>query len=192
MNELKNNNIRLAKLEYLFSSYIDKVDEQEKNIKKLEMFIKDNYGNIIFNNILKILENYPPEKEAITILNSVLRNIGNSGEFQKYFSKYMLDIRMVHKLSVQALIKFKELPNNFEFIHESIVGVDSIKYNGVILTVPWAEELTNALGCDAYYISIISELIDNNLIKAKYLPDTKNKCVVLFTDEGQRLKDLLK
>lgn len=192
LNEQKNNNIRLAKLEYLLNAYIDKVDNQEESIKKLEVFIKDNYGNIIFNNILNILDNYPPEKDAITILNLILRKIVFLGDFQKYFSQYMLDIRRLNMLSAQALIVFKKLPNNFEFIHEAGVGVDSVKYNGIILTVPWAEELTNALGCDAYYISIISELIDNNLIKAKYLPDTRNRYVVLLTDEGKRLKDLVK
>lgn len=94
--------LKEAKKEFLLSSYLNKTDEIDKSITKLVDFLTNIKGNTLFNKLLEILNNTPPDIELTTNLSTVLNNCVNS-DFNTFFEEQKYVLNLIEHLTPQAL-----------------------------------------------------------------------------------------
>ena len=110
-----NNEIKEAKKAILLEQYLNKIDKQEDSINKLKLFITQPKGNVLFNKILMILEDYPPDLELINHLAKALRYMVNNDNFSKMFEQHKFALSQIEKLTPQALTILADYKNYPEF-----------------------------------------------------------------------------
>ena len=94
--------IREFKKEHLLNSYFEKSDQSEDSIKKITQFLSDPVGNTIFNKILRILDNTPPDGELSNHLSTVLKRIIDS-DFKSLFEDHKYALNQIEMLTPQSL-----------------------------------------------------------------------------------------
>lgn len=94
-----NNQVKEAKKSVLLEEYLNKIDKQEDSINKLKQFITQPKGNVLFNKILMILEDYPPDLELIAHLAKALRYMVNNDNFGKMFEQHKFALSQIEKLT---------------------------------------------------------------------------------------------
>lgn len=92
-----------AKKSVLLEQYLNKVDQQENSINRLKMFLTAPQGNVLFNKILRILDDTPPDAELIEHLSTALKYIVNESDFHRMFEKHKFALSQIEKLTPQAL-----------------------------------------------------------------------------------------
>ncbi|WP_210608029.1 hypothetical protein [Priestia flexa] len=102
-NEEVNENITEAKKTVLLSQYFDKLDDQEEAITKLQGFLTNAQGNTIFNKILRLVDDSPPDEELMNHLSSTLKNIVEKGCFEELFEQHRYALGQMERLTPQAL-----------------------------------------------------------------------------------------
>ncbi len=103
LNEKIQDEFRKKKVEVLIASYAEQTKENEDSIKALKNFVLDPQGNMLFNKILRIINDNSPNPYYINLLATVLRKIISS-DFATHFEKHKYSISVIEKLSVQAII----------------------------------------------------------------------------------------
>ena len=106
-----NNQVKEAKKSVLLDEYLNKIDKQEDSINKLKQFITQPKGNVLFNKILMILEDYPPDLELIAHLAKALRYMVNNDNFGKMFEQHKFALSQIEKLTPQALTILADYKN---------------------------------------------------------------------------------
>lgn len=101
-NEEIDSEIKEAKKQILLSSYFDKTDQTEESVEKLISFLTNPQGNTIFNKILRILDNTPPDFELTNHLSTVLKHIISS-DFQNLFEDHKFALNQIETLTPQVL-----------------------------------------------------------------------------------------
>ncbi|KRB54746.1 hypothetical protein [Flavobacterium sp. Root186] len=101
-NEEIDSELKNAKKEYLLNSYFDKTEQSENSIKQIQQFLTSPQGNTLFNKIIRILDNTPPDIELTDHLANVLKNITNS-DFIKLFDDHKFALNQIELLTPQAL-----------------------------------------------------------------------------------------
>lgn len=152
-NEEIDNDLKEAKKEYLLASYFDKADHTSESLEKIKQLLTDPQGNTIFNKILRILDNTPPDIELTNHLATVLKHIADS-DFNLLFEDHKYALNQIEILTPQALAllsDYKRWPT------WSITNNTTV--SGGIITSDW---LT-----DFVYVYIISKKITDNSIKTK-------------------------
>lgn len=134
INKDINEEIKKAKEEKLLEEFFNKVDGQENCINALKNFITNPYGNIIFNKILAIINDYPVDIELIAHLSTVLTKIVITGEFEKLFEQHKFVLAQIELLTPQSLSilsDYKSFP---------IFKLDTMTAMGSIVTSSWETE----------------------------------------------------
>lgn len=101
-NESVDNDLRDAKKEYLLSKYFEQNDENIESIRELKEFLSSPQGNTIFNKILRILDDSPPDLELAEHLSSALRHVINN-DFDTLFEQHKYALSQIERLTPQAL-----------------------------------------------------------------------------------------
>ena len=102
-NDEMNDEMEKMKEKKLLLQYFEKTDEQTGTVDKLTNFVTDPYGFTIFNKILSILKDTPPDSDLADHLSTVLKNVVNSDEFELLFESQKYVLTQIEKLTPQAL-----------------------------------------------------------------------------------------
>lgn len=123
-NEEIDQEINEAKKAVLLDRYLALVDRQQDSINNLKVFLSNPQGNVIFNKILRILDDNPPDYELIGHLASALKFIIDDKSFCKLFESHRFALAQIEKLSVQALTILADYKNypSFNLSAVSIMG----------------------------------------------------------------------
>ncbi|KIL45771.1 hypothetical protein [Jeotgalibacillus soli] len=122
-NDGVNKDITEAKKSLLLAHYMDKVDDHRLSIDKLKEFLVNPQGNTLFNKILRILDDSPPDGDLIEHLSSALKFIINNESFSKLFDIHKFSLSQIERLSPQALSVLSDYKNfpifkKFEMVQE--------------------------------------------------------------------------
>lgn len=110
-----NEEIKEAKKSYLLQEYFNKVDQQEDSINKFKNFISKPHGYTLFNKVLQILDNNPPDTELIDVLVKSLKHIIISGNFEDLFEKHKYALAQIESLPTQAILILADYKKYPEF-----------------------------------------------------------------------------
>lgn len=187
-NESIDEDLKEAKKEFLLAKYFEKNDQNEHSLSQLKEFLSNPQGNTIFNKILRILDDTPPDLELSNHLSSALQYIIQNN-FKKLFEKHKYALSQIEKLTPQALTIFKDYKN------WPLINLANSTSSGTKITSDWLYEFTQAY-CNKKGISdqniinrvqhSINDLISSRLIEAHRTQSGQAKCYI--SDIG---KDLL-
>lgn len=191
-NESVDEDIKEAKKEYLLSQYFEKNDTNELALKNLQEFLSNPQGNTLFNKILRILDDTPPDRELSEHLANALRYIINNS-FHELFEEHKYALSQIEKITPQCLTILSD-SNSWPTIKPR-----SISASGSKVTSEWLTEFTEAYALIkkidnpkiARRIShSISELENTGLIEAHFLRGIGIQCTL--TEVGRTILPYIK
>ena len=164
-NDEVDSELKEAKKEYLLAAYFDKTEQLKDSIQKIEQLLTNPQGNTLFNKIIRILDNTPPDIELTNHLANVLKNIVDS-DFNALFDDHKFALNQIEMLTPQALTILSDFKN---WPRWKLNGYSS---NGPRLTSDWLPDFVNAYAAtknitDAKTKSKITHSM-NDLIKNRY------------------------
>lgn len=102
-NDEVSKDITEAKKMILLEKYFNKSESNEKSIAMLKDFLVNPQGNTLFNKILRIVDDSPPDQELMEHLSSALKYIVGSGRFEELFEQHKYALAQIERLTPQAL-----------------------------------------------------------------------------------------
>lgn len=187
-NEAVDEDVKKAKKEYLLSVYFNKNEKNEKSIESLKYFLTNPVGNTLYNKIVRILDDTPPDvrlsEHLACALNYIVKN-----NFKDLFEEHKYALSQIEILTPQAL----SILSDYEKFPIINLGGQQTSSRGK-LTSDWLSEFTqeyvNSKSIKDEKITnrikhSIHELISSRLIEAHLFEENKAKCVV--TDLGSDL-----
>jgi hypothetical protein len=94
--------IRGIKREKLFEQYLNLSDQNEAAISQLKEFLSNPSGNALFNKIIGIADDSPPDIELLQHLSTAMYHIVNS-DFEALFAEHRHALSQIERLTPQAL-----------------------------------------------------------------------------------------
>ena len=186
-NEQVDQDMRKAKKEYLLANFIERTEQNELAISALKEFLSSPQGNTLFNKILRILDDSPPDLELANHLAHALRYIVDTN-FAAMFEAHRYALAQIEQLTPQALTILAD------YVNWPQMKLGSFSTSGPKVTSDWLTEFTRA------YVSIkgisdsgvadrvkhsINVLIAGRFIEAHIVKGSEAKCVL--TDVGKML-----
>jgi hypothetical protein len=177
-NKEINDDLREAKKEYLLATYFQKAEAQETTISSLTNFLTNPKGNTLFNRVLQILDDSPPNPELAKHLAQALHQMVNS-DFSILFEQHKYALGQIEQLTPQALLILSD-EENWPLI--PLVGYQA---TGTKIKSDWLTEFTEAyvqskgVKDDALVQRIghsVNELISARLIEAHIVMEKTAKC----------------
>lgn len=186
-NEKVDEDIKEAKKQYLLSQYFDRNDRNEIALNSIKEFLSNAQGNTLFNKILRILDDTPPDRELSNHLANALNYIASS-DFKGLFEEHKYALSQIEKLTPQSLTILSD-SNSWP-----IIKLGNYTASGSRVTSDWLVEFTNAYALskqiDNHQITkrishSINELISMRLIEAHLTQEGGARCNI--TDVGKIL-----
>lgn len=137
-NEDVNNELSEAKKMILLEQYFNKSDNQQRSLENLKSFLTNPQGITLFNKILRLLDDSPPDEELMSHLSTVLKVIVSAENFELLFEQHKFALAQIERLTPQALTiiaDHKSWPN---------VNLGMSVAHGPKITSDWHTEFTNA------------------------------------------------
>lgn len=179
-NESVDEDLKEAKKEFLLAQYFERNDQNEHALSQLKEFLSSPQGNTIFNKILRILDDTPPDVELSNHLSSALQHIVQN-DFERLFEEHKYALSQIEKLTPQALTIISDFKN------WPLIKLGSSTSTGNKITSDWLFEFTQAY-CKSKSIHdkslinrvqhSINDLISSRLIEAHRTEDSQAKCMV--------------
>jgi len=194
-NKEVNEEIREAKKEILLALLFGQNAANSKSLNDLINFMTDPFGNTLFNKILSILDDSPPDIELITQLSNAIKFMLTT-DYSSLFSQHKYFLSLMQTLSSQSLVLLCEHIHYPDFtISQGPIGLDD---DLRIISSFWTEDFAKAY-CEfkeisdsdivARYNHCINQLVANNCIEAfekdQQLP--QNTCECRLTSLGEEL-----
>lgn len=186
-NSAIDEDLKEAKKEYLLAQYFEKNDHNEHALSQITAFLSSPQGNTIFNKILRILDDTPPDIELSDHLSSALQYIIQN-DFERLFEEHKYALAQIEKLTPQALTIMAD------FEQWPLIRLGSSTSTGTKITSDWLFEFTNAY-CESKNIHdaslvnrvqhSINDLISSRLIEAHRTDSGSAKCMI--ADVGKSL-----
>jgi len=179
--------LKEAKKEYLLSSYFDKTDRTEDSIMKIKQLLTSPQGNTLFNKILRILDNTPPDLELTNHLANVLYHITNT-DFYNLFDDHKYALNQIEMLTPQALTILADNKN------WPTIMLSSYSTSGPKVTSDWLIEFSGTYAKTKGITEMkiierikhsINDLIKNRYIEAHLVAERTAKAKVKITEIGQ-------
>ena len=179
-NDDVDKDIREAKKEFLLANYFERTEKNEVAISSLKNFLTNPQGNTIFNKILRIFDDSPPDLELAKHLSSALKYIVSS-DFVSMFEKHKYALSQIEQLTPQALTILSDFKN------WPLLQLRSYSSSGPKITSDWLSEFTGAYSSSKRIIDgdtiervrhSINELISGRMIEAHLVGDKTAKCVI--------------
>ncbi len=186
-NESVDEDLKEAKKQYLLAQYFEKNDQNEEALSQIKKFLSDAQGNTLFNKILRILDDTPPDIELADHLTRALQHMVKNN-FHQLFDQHKYALSQIEQLTPQALSILSD--------HNSwpLIKLGSYTSMGGKISSDWLVEFTQAY-CYAKGINdsgiinrvrhSINELISTRLIEAHAVAENNAKCNI--TQVGQIL-----
>lgn len=199
-NENVDKEIKSAKREILLGAYLDKSDQNEAAIDQLKRFITDPRGNTLFNKLIRILDDNPPDPELTAHLSSALKHMSETA-FERLFEEHKYALSQIEQLTPQSLTL---LSDHGDWPPMRLTG--ALSTSGASVKSDWLQDF-----CDAYASSkgvsdraltnrlhhSLVDLFNKRFITAKLLGSVENRkasCVltqvglsiVAYLDPGYR------
>jgi hypothetical protein len=186
-NEEVDGKIRDLKRDHLLEQYIQKSEENEQSITSLKDFLSSPAGNTLFNKIIRILDESPPDVDLIGHLSSALKHIISS-DFEGLFSDHRYALAQIEQISPQALAILADVRSwpKFQLI--------SYQSSGRKVVSDWLPEFADAYGgsknlqeraTQSRLRYSLNELSSRRIIEANLLNERLVACEV--TDIGRLL-----
>lgn len=102
-NDDVNQDLTEAKKMILLEQYFNKVDEHTKAVEMLSCFLKNPQGNTLFNKILRIIDDSPPDPDLTEHLSTVLKKMIEKGNFEELFEQHRYALGQIERLTPQAI-----------------------------------------------------------------------------------------
>jgi len=102
-NKLTDEEIKEEKRNVLLAMHLSQTKENKDSITQLKDFLTNPSGNTIFNKILRIIDDSPPDLELLKYLSATLTKIIETKDFESLFEKHKYALSRIEMLSVQAL-----------------------------------------------------------------------------------------
>lgn len=183
-----NDRIKETKQAYLLNEYLNKVDDIEQAFEDLKNIIADPYGNVIVNQLFKILEGFPPDKETISLLGSTLQHIIAQKHYKELFNQYQLHLRLFQRISAQALYLISCFEQFKSFEMNVPHGKRRAEDGTWRLEGDWSIYFVKEMNLEDGAVSVVNELIDNHLIYATQSEFEEGKMFyIALTQDGMTL-----
>lgn len=186
-NESIDGDLREAKKEYLLAKYLKDNEKNTLAISQLKNFLSSAQGNTLFNKVLRILDDSPPDIELAGHLASALQHIVKN-DFQKLFEQHKYALSQIERMTPQALTILSDHRN------WPLIGLGSYSASGSKVTSDWLSEFTSAYTESKSIFDAetqnrvnhsINELISGRFIEAHLTGEKMAKCAV--TKVGQSM-----
>jgi hypothetical protein len=183
-NENVDKDIREAKKNALLAEYFQKSEAAANGLSSLHKLLTSAAGNTLFNKIVQILDDNPPDQVLIDHLSSALRHIVES-DFESLFEEHKYALSQIGQISAQALAILRDAQN------WPLIPLAGYQANGSKVVSDWLQEFSQAYSTsrgvsEPKLLSriryTISELQNRRLIEAHLTVQNQAKCVV--TDIG--------
>jgi len=101
-NEEVEKEIKIAKQEHLLCRYFEKVDQTSETVADIAKFLSNPQGSILFNKILRIQDESPPDIELAEHLSAALKHI-TSTNFIDLFQEHRYALSIIERLTPQEM-----------------------------------------------------------------------------------------
>lgn len=186
-NESLDGDLREAKKEYLLAEYFEQNENNSLAISELKKFLSSPQGNTLFNKILRVLDDSPPDIELAKHLSLALQHIVKS-DFYKLFEQHKYALSQIERLTPQALSILSDYRN------WPILSIGSYSASGSKITSDWLMEFSQAYSTQKGINESemqnrvrhsINELISVRFIEAHLVGEKRAQCKV--TSVGRSL-----
>lgn len=182
--------VRAKKEEILLMIYFSKTRENKDSIKRIKDFLTNPFGNVIFNKILRIIDNTPPDKELLNHLSNVLKKVVESKDFGNLFGKHKFVLSQIEKLSPQALTILSDYRNWPHFKMKSFSALSGRIESDWLLAfiTPYAEQKGIPVGGEerVRIMGALNELKQFGFIEAHLVKGEIDVAVGTIIQEGQK------
>jgi hypothetical protein len=179
-NDTVDKEIREKKKEMLLATYFERTNRNEYALISIKNFLTNLQGNTLFNKVLRILDDYPPDMELVGHLSSALKCIIDT-DFVAMFEKHKYALSQIEQFTPQALTILAD--------HRTwpIIQLGSYSSDGPRVTSDWLSEFTDAYGSSksvsdrdtiARISHSISELTTRRIIEANLIGNDNAKCTI--------------
>ena len=184
-NESVDEDLKQAKKEYLLAKYFEKNDKNDQALSEIKYFLTNAQGNTLFNKILRILDDTPPDLELANHLSAALKYMVENS-FSHLFEQHKYALSQIEQLTPQALTILSDR-NAWP-----LITLGSYSANGGKVTSDWLIEFTQVYAkskgiSDVNTISrvrhSINELITGRLIEAHLFAERQARCSVTQVGE---------
>lgn len=184
-NESIDEDLKQAKKEYLLANYFERNEKNEEVLTQIKRFLTSAQGNTLFNKILRILGDTPPDLELSNHLSSALKHIVDNS-FTRLFEQHKYALSQIELLTPQALTILADRTS------WPLIPLGSYSATGGRVTSDWLMEFTQVYANsknihDQNVISrvrhSINELITGRLIEAHIIVERQAKCSVTQVGE---------
>jgi hypothetical protein len=137
LNENVDKEIKEAKKNILFAEFFHISETNQHVISDLKKLLTSAQGNTLFNKILRIIDDNPPDSLPIDHLSSALKHIVNS-DFEALFEAHKYALSQIEQISPQALAILadqRNWPN---------IALGTYRSTGTKITTDWLVEFTEA------------------------------------------------
>lgn len=117
----------------LMEQYIGGLEDAQKEVGKLQKFVTDPEGNVIFSKMIRILNANPPNPGYARLLALTLKRIVESN-FNELFEKHIYALNQIEQLTPQALALLADYANWPEY------EIGNYSSNHGVITSDWIEE----------------------------------------------------
>jgi hypothetical protein len=186
-NENVDEEIREAKKALLLSNYLEQTEENTCAISDLKKLLISAPGNTLFNKILQILDDNPPDPLLVNHLAIALEHIVDT-DFESLFEEHKYALAQIDQLTPQALAI---LADNAAW---PLITLNNRISTGSRVTSDWLMEFTSAY-VEAKRINdpkfqerirfSINELTTTRMIEAHMVEGGRTRCMI--TEMGQML-----
>lgn len=183
--------IRETKQALLLEMFLNRVDDMTVGFDKLKAMIGDSYGNHIFNRLLRLLEDFPPEEAYIAMMSSILEKFVASENFKELFGIHQLHLRLIERFSPQALYLLSHYDELLPFTKDVHTKVWNVELGVHELQGDWSLDVVKANSLDERLAPVIAELIDGHCLIA-VAQSEENNFKVALAPSGKFLLDYLK
>lgn len=184
--------IREAKKNYLIAEYFHKAESNDHAVSNLRAFVTSAQGNTLFNKIIRIMDDSPPDFLLIEHLSTAMKHIVDS-DFQSLFEEHKYALSLIDQLSPQGLAILADDRN------WPVLQMIASQSTGTRITSDWHNEFTTAyainkgIADNAMQRRIshsINELITGRFMEAHRTDSGAAKCVL--TEIGSTLQIYIK
>jgi hypothetical protein len=181
--------IREAKKEYLLANYLERADRGEYAVASIKNFLTNPQGNTLFNKILRIFDDSPPDEELAGHLSCALKYIIDTN-FVAMFDAHKYALSEIEQLTPQALTILADYRN------WPAIELGSYSSDGGRITTDWLSGFTNPYSSSkgitdrdtsARVRHSINELINRRIIEAELIGGDTNKAKCVITNVGSLL-----
>ena len=159
--------IKDAKISALLSQYLNIVDDNTDSITKLKDFLSNPHGNTLYNKIVSILDDSPPDIELINHLSVVLTNMTNS-EFESMFDEHKYALALLSQLTPQALTILADNKNWVMFTYSGLITNNIVVSDWLkAFSEPYIKSKNISMNIAPRIENSINELIQKKYIEAR-------------------------